>query len=869
MKKTLMNKMLMNKTLMNRMSIFFIIILLFMFGCSSYLKSYSDVYRKGIDPQNPQTLYDQDKFVPIGTGECFCFVCDQTSSFLSFTSLKEGACRFEGACTQEKFESFAEPGTTTTDKPVLRQFMIGQGSTFSDFGKANPYCADRLNIAVKWLTYGQHGQMPANKEGYLIPEQTRAGCFLSIGVMPLYILYSKGEHIDVESATKIAQTLNGVGPAIITTEIDFDSNVEDNLQNIRAQIKAMKNACPNCLIAVAPRMGDIEGLNKIFEDDEAKQKTDIVAYGINSRYSNSNCPEEESAQELIPLIYNEALAFSKNVMTIHGKPTLIAYILFDSEKPTLKECQLSEKIIYNPENSYNAYSYFFFPMLPSFIEAGTIGVAPYKFKTAFDPLECRNCNLARDKQTTDLWYGFCQKHKYIAEKQLPKHEVLAVYANPPESTAVCDYAHNFELYTSIQYNNRDLFKPAQVPVLEEPQDFRVYCDSCVDENPQQPFPFSLPSVSSPSGPAASVCTAWEDEISTYGDGYDLDPMLVRAVIWAESSGLDNPEAGRCEASPVLSGKNCFDVGYDLIEDPGPQQPLCSKADIFQETTNPDGTVTRTDIRYCAFGLMQVLESPYNYWISGDPYWDGDNSDLEIAMSSGSGTWTLRQGKEDRAIAAQCAALSAEPGLQPPETYKFNPFNPANNICMGSNKLRRYIDEGTQFAIDNKQQLNLIDPATVKVDPVKLKIVGTYFGLLRYNQGRKAGKWEKWVSDFAQINLVDPTTCTRPTDDKGNPTGPWSCPVPGDGTVTISNTCKTAMPFAGDFIKFNRYCTFEAPTCTPSSNPSGENDYASCVLARYKYLVLDPAFCKEYSQCTQGVIARNVETDIFPQELTFE
>lgn len=843
--------------LMKRIYLLFAVFL-FIAGCASYVRDYSRIYESGLN-RDPRAIFDYTQFTTFEPFKCQCFVCEpkQSSFFSFFTSLKGGSCRLETNCSQETFSAInSQDGTGRGERTgtglgwTIRQFMIGQGATFADFGPANQYCGDRLDMSVRWLVAKPYrdaatGTMRVTK--YPLPQKSRATCFLDIGVMPVYILYSEGKGVDPERAAEIATELRDAGPVIITSEIDFDSSDSAIVENVKSQVKSMKLACPTCLIAVAPRMNDTAGLDRVFSDQEARRSTDLVAFGINTRYSRLDCsnPANQALRDnpVDAVYYYNALNFSQYIRNKYQKPSIIPYVLFEINQPWgyANTCPpLSEQDVFDPANPDNAHSKFFANYLVQFLNSGTIGIAPYKFsRGGDDPLHCTDCSLSKTESRLQSWFGWCQKHK-LATRVLPNElspsgELLAVYPNA--SSGYCDFGQNFQLYAKAFYPDRDFSLTPNV-TMDPPQRVRVTCDACVNQEGTD-FPFDV-------GPRAGGaqpdwCTRWDSDISANADPLDIDPMIVRAIIWQESNGLRDAEdyvstraenRGRCAVSAVSSGDSCYSYAYDYVEDP---DNVCPPAGT---QISAGGAPAST--RLCAFGIMQTLDSSYTYW--------GPIDDPRVSQAISASAYNIRTGvltgrpRETRDIAQQCTSDG-----------RFNPFNPSHNICDGVNKFSIYLTAGTAKARQNAVSLNAVN-ADGSINTTKVTFLGYYFGLHNYyGSGGDStyGGIDNWVRVFAAQKTHGPGECAARED------GRFICPgIDWPVTLDCKNNAYGNTVAGGDPVKFIRKCVFEShETRRAGGIFEPASDYGSQVLAKYLALVgtrNSPGVCMN-TGCNKGVV----------------
>lgn len=878
---------------MRRELAFLVVLIFFIAGCASSVNQYVNLYGRGLerDPAHAKKLYDAGIYSdPSNTnnvctpGNCVCFVCDVSNSFYltahSRLSLKGRACEFDQSCisTTQNINRFVEYAEAQATQPVskeIRPFMIGQGSTFADFGDANQKCGNQLDMSVRWL----HAKsVPGGfLRTYPLPQKEVAECFLDIGKMPVYLLYSNGVNVDPVRAEQIALQFRDAGPVIIVAEVDFDSSNGAIVSNVQEQLVRMKTACQRCLIAVAPKMHDIEGLNKVFDPAtangaQAKRATDIVAFGINTRYSITDCsPGNVQQSQLVDNLYGEARDFANQIKLLHGKPSLIPYMLFDADNPTPKNCEWTSYEIYETNNPNNAYARFFSAYIYQFISAGVIGIAPYQYEIDIDPLElnCPDCKLSQPpgqpQEAQESWYNWCYKLKIEDEnfRTTGAKSGLLPVIYPQKEGAYCDLYNQFEAQFRTEYPDLDFSNSPAIPKTQDlipdatdaSKKQRVSCEACVSRSGTFPY-----DVGTESGGSPAWCSAWSSEISKYSD--DIDPYLIRAIIWKESSGvsgfaLGDPgyigsDAGMCTASvvtpPTNPNERCYDFAFTSIsrQEPNGQivytDPSGVCGNIFyplpEEVDTNTGAVTTPERRYCAFGLMQVLESPYWYHAGEglDPTTVAQNRNRDIPPPAG----TNRLTKETRSFAQECAVETTNPdGTIRSQEGQFNPFDPEHNICEGTRKLSEYIQNGVENG--RTTALNLRGPLELETNGVldenKVLVLSYYFGLHKYyGSFSRHGTPSAWANQFASQRSSTPASCRE-----GPTAGLYTC----GGLVDVTPDCR-AIIGTSDFIRFTRTCIF---------GRDADGDYGSDVLAKYKRFVGDGTtqpLCRE-ATCSQGVV----------------
>ncbi len=639
---------------MNKLHIFILIAIL-LFGCTE-MENYYEGEGKEINRTEP---LDMDNLISCDTTDhdCICMVCENSDSF-EFTNpfnrfysidLREGECRFETDCTEEKFLEISTPDFENFlfGQEQVRFFMLGQGSNFAEFADANRYCNNSLRLAVRWLYSTDGFEYPA-------PQPERAECFLEKDTLPVYLLYSEGEAMSVPRAAYIASQFQESGPVILTSEFDFDPSNFQQLNDAIDQAIAMKSACPDCLIAIAPKFkynysevdGEYYGYNHtydaidyIFETQEARDSIALVAIGLNSHYTQ-NCAGAS-------LLW-DGMAYSKYIMQQHGKPTLWAYVLLDDRQPSAAPYGSLEYCEWNSDEITRTYGDLY-KYIPSFVNNGVIGIAPYSlYGLGTGPLECADCGMMAVDGTTypqhAEWFSLCQVY-YTGRGVIP-----VVFS--PSPCADCSFANNFNMFqlSDSYYGSGPTIEQYQDKAVAPFSTFYRCNGQLMSEVPEE---ITLPSYSA----GDNECN-WYPELDIFSDLRDSDPVLARAITWGETGLNDDtegPDGDMCEASDVDFGLASF--------------PEC--------VTDPEGRCgtqcAPTNWRKHSLGLMQIHVYPQQIWADYPP---------------GSGT-------EQEAL--WCAGNAVD---------GFNPFNKAHNACVGTAIILEYLQVGKSKVSSNEQQLGL-------------------------------------------------------------------------------------------------------------------------------------------------------------------
>jgi len=824
------------------------------------IKDYHEVYKEGLN-DSIQKVVNYDESQRCDPSTCTAMVCEKPSrssininpvyhvgkllgywhdeSEYAAPILTGQKCWFEKNFTKEDWNSeVREAGNVE-----VREFMIGQGSTFWEFEEANNYCSNSLDMSIKWLVGN-------NRTYYQSPSTSRAKCFLDKGVMPVYLLYSNNTNVSVRRAGEIANELEGLGPVIITTEMDFDSSKPEIIEAVRDQIDEMRANCPDrtqCMIAIAPKMNDMKAVDELFSDPETLDKTDLVVYGINTHYSKTRCDVKWVLQK-------EAADFSEEIVLRYQKPSLIAYALYDVGPNGAEDTPENRRDGYycdwTPVAVDEAYNYFFPAAAATISRSGVIGYAPYALYPDNGPLECNDCAMTEydiqtggpknDTTRFKNWFGWCKEYKNKAEK------AGGLFAAFPNSTGggACNFMNAPGIYLKSVYGGLDFSQTPQTPELQPPVKSDWKCGACVVDNSSDFDSFETlkeggrayyPKVNDPQ---ERYCTELNDAISKYSERRDLDEMLVRAFMWHETAFMDDPlggnigeEKGGCAVQkesldqPVRLPCGLRLLGTLVGPDATDRQKLEAERDRLRPWAVDDGILKDPDGKcdqyltpgydFCAIGSMQTMEIPYIFWPENEPglpqeeHWIWRNTLLE----------SNRHGlMPERDIARGCFE-------------EFNPFNSTHSICMGTARLRLYRDKANAVVRSRAEKLNITDDGVI--NGTKERVLTYYIAAWMYY-----GKWFDqrddgfdWINGFADSKDINPAFACNGGDE------PACCKL--DARDSGESCC--GQP---DFIRYVTECHSWINPDDPD-HESGARDYAAEILWRYKLLLEE---CTDYTSC---------------------
>lgn len=800
---------------------------LLLFGCSQQLSTFNRSYTNSYLGPNGKLTQGQaidtfKDYVPSNVPACTAIVCqDKVNPICNFWPTGGNSdpnkwlrCPFDsGLKTSKCFERQFDPEKTTYDaffsqlkanKETPRQFMIGMGPSFGDLTLANPYCENRMTMAVKWLSGD-----PLNNyvDSYPIPDPSVASSCLDRKITPVYVLYSASKNIDVTRAIAIADKLKDSGPAIIVTEIELDKTASTNaVSKIQQQLNGMKNACKNCLIALGVQMKygsmtkgakgetDYTIIDEIFSDTEAKKNTDLVAFGINSKTYLGDC---KSAA-----IFYDASDFAQQIWYKYKKQSIIPYMLFEPEdatssNPTAGGCFWNQNIIDDAttkslDQVTNPYVGFF-SNIELLASSGVIGAAPYSFSnSSYNPLNCKNCQIGINKQRTSAFFDWCTSYVTDLQKN-PAMTRAGVIKS--ERGATCLIGAEIGSWFTRQYNENYIGGPE----LKDPfkaKGFSLSCSDCIIDSKaglpgqaKSTYIWQVPSSSLPDIPSiasvgGSICNAFPEiesmaaeasgssgSLST--DDTSFDAMLVRSIIYYESS-FDPCAASKPD---ITSNNAACNFRNERNIKTGLSQDVLTISEYntinCQNAIATGGTLPQlpSNKKYCAYGLMQVIENPYTYGLTSST--------------------------EDN-LAQSCA----------PQNELFNPFNTTQNICLGTKKL-------ASMMIAAKSTTQTFTSQTgIALTSAETKIYNAYFALHNY-AGDLANVRSSFSRFASQVNYcqrnADPTYCIQDANNN------W-IPKAGNYCVEIN-----------DFIQYYKLCA--APKIRPDltldySGPYAPGNYQS-------------------------------------------
>lgn len=501
--------------------------LLALYGCTTDYSKLTDELK----PKN-LTFNASDDVMNYTNGTCIAMVCQNKTPQFPFnlffdSSLKEGNCSFQ-ECNETRYQNIVvENGEEATS---IRVFMYGAGHSFLSFSDANTYCNNSMKMSVKWL-------IGNNLTSYPMPSKDRAECFLDKNIIPTYILYSNFTNVNATRAGEIAANLSGAGPLIIVSEAELDIN-KTRYDQVYSEVSEMKSRCAKCLIALGVKMNGSNEYN-VTQDMFAiypnlTSKIDLVAYGLNSHYFPDCNPD---------LMLWYANNFSKFVLHTYSKPSLIMYALFDAANSSNNSCKW-----YN-ETVGNGYSDLYTYVGP-LVSNGVIGASLYSLY-GVGPLQCEDCafidpNYGADQCNPTFdpkkinprffnYMGFCQAYYVgIQEKGTPEEQAKnytnmdslmpLVFSNGSKN---CNFAFNSNILRYV--NESDVEIKPLLDNVEKSEPF-FSCAGCFGKGNISTTFTEIPPASQ-----KVECSKYKPQIEIAADNFDMDPTLLRAVVWERSN----------------------------------------------------------------------------------------------------------------------------------------------------------------------------------------------------------------------------------------------------------------------------------------------------------------------------------------------
>jgi len=193
----------------------------------------------------------------------------------------------------------------------------------------------------------------------------------------VYIYYTGGNYIDAARTTQIASALDGAGPALVTTEVNYASDPA-TIAAVKLQVIAIDH-CDKCLTVLAPKDGDMAGVDAILGDTNVypngktmAEMVDIVGFGFRAN-DYPTCDANAAIAE--------SVKFSRDILKAYSKPTIWLYAGASEGGNSDGTCRFEANAVHN-------FYQEIFSNAQALASAGVIGVSFYEYADRSGPLPC-------------------------------------------------------------------------------------------------------------------------------------------------------------------------------------------------------------------------------------------------------------------------------------------------------------------------------------------------------------------------------------------------------------------------------------------------------------------------------------------------
>ncbi|MCX8194957.1 MAG: hypothetical protein N3G22_02515 [Candidatus Micrarchaeota archaeon] len=632
----------------------FAAILIFFSGCAMNVPASEKFSRLEITPEFPP---DRNQLIckdADGPQPCWCFFCENKTSWyniFSFLSDYFDATLVKGNCSIVSCNvSQANATLTKNDNIQLRVVAVGAGPSFVSADKANRYCNQSLQFAVKWMK----GSYTAPR----VPNASRAECWLRRNTLPIFIYYTNSTYISADTTIKIAKEFErdgGVGPVLVTNEINFNSSSDPQLRAVRAQIIAL-DSCKKCLTVLAVKSGDYNALEKLLGDStkyptlsgvykNISEMVDIVGFGFrNTDYKNCSVAQ----------IISENFDFSRNITITYGKPTVWLYVGISQGKSIDGSCEWTETKVHDFYQNL-------FAITDAMSSAGILGFSLYEFSDGHGPLPCngiQGCTFglfdssgAQKHPEINSWSTPCQ---YFGTS---RHRSAMIFSKSGYGSK-CEAWKNvgiFNILSSSINMPASMLDKTEVPKGERPRDSSgdiipgIGCgEVCVASNPMPKKIYN--DAGSRFTFRSDLCYEYGDreiysKIDELADDEDISSNYMRAL-FRHNNPLFNEKEVFCVNK---TNTYCNPLNLNMRQ-------ICQLSGISPYDCPPECQYDWE--KPCSFGLAQCKEYPGRLYAN-----TGRPLPQDIKLCGGA---------------------------------DYNPFNASLSICCGIKKFRRLLDDSTYF-----------------------------------------------------------------------------------------------------------------------------------------------------------------------------
>ena len=694
-------------------------------GCSDLMQVQSEDLM-GTSDMTPQYEQDPDNYICKGVASslpCYCVFCNKESdwpSWLQYLSNFFDATLREGECAVQECSRFTYDDTLSSDDNMfIRTVSVGQGPSFTSTDVGNAFCANSLQIASKWLI-GKNAPPE-------VPSSVRATCWLDRNILPIYMYYTEGKHIDGAKSAEIAGEFDGKGPVLLTTEVWLDSSINSRVRSVKEQIKAY-DTCQKCLTVLAVNLSDKDALIKILDDPtyytnpfdpsappkRLSQMVDVVGFGFRANDYES-CKSEK--------VIGDAFAFSRYILTQYSKPTIWLYAGASEGKNVDGTCEWSTAEV---RNFYQNL----FALTQGMASSGILGFSLYELNDRTGPLPCngvQGCDFGvfrydgtQKNPAINTWSTLC---RYFSDNPDILGDEKTQYRSPLVFSrngqgGQCDFVQNTKLFNKLssEVNPDPAFFETDPVVPDTTSIPEIRCgETCVadhpvpdsglyDGEPTDPFnPFHCHDLSVP-GSLSMI-------IEETADDLDISSNYYRALVEELNDGYSDILI-KCVPQENVS---CNPENWDMTAIcQGVNDPSYPCFSYFTCTTDPP-------YKPCLFGFSQTKDYP------GKRYPIPSNLMPEIRDCGGA---------------------------------DYNPFNPSMSVCNGLKKFERYLLEASAFLETNWEELGRCDSDFTEDDrPWAAYFLATYLynnesmgdASVNYAPTATLPPISEWISAFRDKN----------------------------------------------------------------------------------------------------------------------
>ncbi|MEM4332020.1 MAG: hypothetical protein QW500_01955 [Candidatus Micrarchaeia archaeon] len=400
----------------------------------------------------------------INFDQCTCMLCTNSSGHTYvdiFTSgLESGSCFFASNCSRAYIYNYL----TDNKKNYVRDFLIGQGGSYTEYEESNLRCDLQEGYVVKIL-YGKNRPPFYNRKKFFgtydTSEADTVECALKKGAIPFYIIYTKGTYYGTDWIPDFMKSTVkdrfSTEPVFIAPEALFEGK---NAKEIAAQIDVIYDNCGvrqetgNC-IKYNPQTGDCIQKETLYVRGckvalYPKQDTDALIFETLD-VMKANHPKQMDKVSAVILTLNvdkggfncdggQAIANITNrsrfVLNRYGKPS---FLLFSIDKSCAGEASNIALEFYKGIPFMRmtgifgaAYSQFYD------YEDNPLnnGINAYSFANAVSEKPAFNTGM-------DDWIRLC---KYYNEPPY-KREPIVFQSNGVNITTACDFLGTYGMVT--------------------------------------------------------------------------------------------------------------------------------------------------------------------------------------------------------------------------------------------------------------------------------------------------------------------------------------------------------------------------------------------------------------------------------------